>query len=76
MFDILRSQKRYNIKKIENQLFHLVEKKENYMQSIDDQGRALVMSLREYLENNNSNIKYNKLMKEAKRYINQNKHYH
>ncbi|WP_218775514.1 hypothetical protein [Oceanobacillus senegalensis] len=43
--------------------------------AIDEQGRSLVMSLREYLANPKS-MKYNTVMKKAKHYIKKNQDYY
>ena len=73
-FAILPSKRKENIKRLESRVSVLVDRKEKKEQVIDDHGRSIVMELRDYLQVKNSGIKYNKVMKEAKRYINSNQH--
>ena len=73
-FALLPSKKKGNIKRFERKMSVLVDRKEKKEQVIDDRGRSIVIELREYLQVKNSGIKYSKVMKEAKRYINSNQH--
>ncbi len=75
MYAIFPTRKRSNVKRTESKLYTLVERKEMKEKAIDEQGRSLVMSLREYLANPKS-MKYNTVMKKAKHYIKKNQDYY
>ena len=72
MFSIFRSKKKENVRRMESELFVLVERKERKEQEMDEQGRAIVLALQDYLNGDTSRGKYKNLMKQAKRYIKNN----
>ncbi|MCF3944120.1 hypothetical protein [Oceanobacillus alkalisoli] len=72
MFMLFRSKKKENIRRIESELFVLVERKERKDQEMDEHGRSIVLALQEYLQGDRSGGKYKSLMKQAKRYIKMN----
>lgn len=76
MLALFSTRKENELKNIENKLYRLVDRKEKKIQSIDDQGRDLVLFVREYLGNTNDrNSNYRSVLKEVKRYIRENQHY-
>ena len=72
---LLPSKRKARSKKMENVLYRLVDKKEKREQAIDDEGRALIITLQEYRENR-SRVKYRALMRESNKYIKANSRYY